>query len=142
MKKWIKTFFILLLLFIIPKNSLFCKTEFIKSSFYDTGEDLFIIKPHHTNILENRERDWSYHTQSPVLSSLKIADLNGDSIKEIIMTTFGHQPNPYGAGFVYAIDIEGNDLPGWPIEVGSPFSATAASVSPTRLSPARPGCAV
>ena len=52
--------------------------------------------------------------------------MDGDGVKDIIMTTYGHQPNPYGSGFVYAIDINGNDLPGWPKEAGSPFSATAA----------------
>jgi len=100
--------------------------QFTKSSESDTGGDIIISNSYKTNLLKNRERDWSYHTHSPVLSSLKIADLDGDSIEEIIMTTYGHQPNPYGAGFVYAIDNNGNDLPGWPIEVGSPFSATAA----------------
>jgi hypothetical protein len=126
MKKCIKGFLIILLIYMVAKGSLFCKTEFIKSSSSDTGEDLVINNSHQTNLLKNRERDWNYHTQSPVLSSLKIADLDGDGVKDIIMTTYGHQPNPYGAGFVYAIDINGNDLPGWPKQVGSPFSATAA----------------
>ena len=126
MKKYIKGFLIILFVFVAARGSLFCKTEFIKSSSSDTGEDIFINNSHQTILLENRERDWNYHTQSPILSALKIADLDGDDIKDIIMTTYGHQPNPYGSGFVYAIDINGNDLPGWPKQVGSPFSATAA----------------
>ncbi|MCK4653521.1 MAG: T9SS type A sorting domain-containing protein [Candidatus Cloacimonetes bacterium] len=119
-------FSVLVLFFFVGDNSLHSDVEFIKSSPSDTREDFFITNINQTNLLENRERDWNYHTQSPVLSSLKIADLDGNGIKDIIMTTYGHQPNPYSSGFVYAIDINGNDLPGWPIEVGSPFSATAA----------------
>ncbi|MCK4311263.1 MAG: T9SS type A sorting domain-containing protein [Candidatus Cloacimonetes bacterium] len=126
MKKYIKGFLIILFIYLVANGSLFCKTEFIRSSFSDTGEDFLLTNTSHINFIEERERDWNYHTQSPVLSSLKIADLDGDGIKDIIVTTYGHQPNPYGAGFIYAIDINGNDLPGWPIEVGSPFSATAA----------------
>ena len=126
MKKIITCLLVLLLIYVVTIGSLFCKTEFIKSSSSETGEDLFINNSHQTNLLENRERDWNYHTQAPVLSALKIADLDGDGIKDIIMTTYGHLPNPYGAGFVYAIDINGNDLPGWPQQVASPFPATAA----------------
>ena len=100
--------------------------KFTKSSESDTGEDFFITNTNRTILLEKRERDWNYHTQSPVLSALKIADLDGDGSKDVIMTTYGHQPNPYSSGFVYAIDINGNDLPGWPKQVGSPISSTAA----------------
>ncbi len=113
-------------IFIFFNYSILGDVKFTKSSVSDTEEDFFITNTDQTILLEKRERDWNYHTQSPVLSALKIADLDGDGIKDVIMTTYGHQPNPYSSGLVYAIDINGNDLPGWPKQVGSPISATAA----------------
>ena len=113
-------------IFLFFYYSLLGDVKFTKSSESDTGEDFFLTNTDQTILLEKRERDWNYHTQSPVLSALKIADLDGDGIKDVIMTTYGHQPNPYSSGLVYAIDINGNDLPGWPKQVGSPISATAA----------------
>ncbi|NIR64460.1 MAG: hypothetical protein GWN00_15865, partial [Aliifodinibius sp.] len=48
-----------------------------------------------------------------------------DSIDEIIFTTFGEDPNPYSGGSVYAVDINGNNLPGWPKQVNAPIPGTA-----------------
>lgn len=62
MKKYMIDFLILLFIYVVTISSLFCNTEFIRSSFSDTGEDLFINNSHQTILLENRERDWNYHT--------------------------------------------------------------------------------
>ncbi|MCW9098577.1 MAG: hypothetical protein OQJ93_14445, partial [Ignavibacteriaceae bacterium] len=41
--------------------------------------------------------DWIYDTKAPILSGLKSADVNGDGIKEIVVSTFDTTDgNPYG----------------------------------------------
>jgi hypothetical protein len=70
--------------------------------------------------------DWSYEMNSPVLSSLRIADMNGDDILEVICTSYGPPDNPYGAGQVAVLDIDGSPLPGWPVVTGAPVPATPA----------------
>lgn len=78
----------------------------------------------HRNVAE--VTDWSYGMNSPVLSSLRIADINGDNILEIICTSYGPPDNPYGAGQIAVLDIDGSPLPGWPIVTGAPIPATPA----------------
>ncbi len=72
--------------------------------------------------------DWIYDTNAPILSSLKSADVNGDGIKEIIISTYDTTDgNPYGAGMIYVLDTDGNDLAGWPKRVvGVPIPATVS----------------
>ena len=71
--------------------------------------------------------DWIYDTQAPILSSLKSADVNGDGVKEIVVSTFDTTGNPYAAGLIYVLDTDGNNLTGWPKRiVGSPIPATVS----------------
>jgi hypothetical protein len=83
---------------------------------------------HHADLEQSRieREDWSYAIGAPVLSSLRIADIVGDSEKEIISTTYGLPPNPYGSGMVYVIHADGTVAPGWPVITSSPFPASAA----------------
>lgn len=71
--------------------------------------------------------DWTYEMDSPVLSSLRVADLNGDDMLEIICTSYGPPDNPYGAGQIAVLDVGGSPLPGWPVITTSPVPATAAT---------------
>jgi hypothetical protein len=70
--------------------------------------------------------DWGYAIGAPVLSSIRLGDVNGDDVDEVIFTSYGPPPNPYSAGMVLVFDISGNLLPGWPVITNSPFAATAA----------------
>ena len=72
--------------------------------------------------------DWIYDTQAPIFSGLKSADVNGDGVKEIVVSTFDTTDgNPYGAGLIYVLDTDGNNLTGWPKRiVGAPIPATVS----------------
>ena len=70
--------------------------------------------------------DWSIQLNAPMTSSLKLADVDGDGYQEIVATTFGPQPNPYGAGRIFVVDGDGEILQGWPLVTNSPFSSGAA----------------
>jgi hypothetical protein len=72
--------------------------------------------------------DWIYDTQAPIFSGLKSADVNDDGIKEIVISTFDTTDgNPYGAGLIYVLDTDGNNLTGWPKRiVGAPIPATVS----------------
>ena len=72
--------------------------------------------------------EWLYVIAAPALSSPCLADLDGDGVQDIILATYD-PVNPYAGARVYAIDMNGNDLPGWPVIVtngpipGSPVVA-------------------
>jgi hypothetical protein len=70
--------------------------------------------------------EWTIFTGAPMLSSPKMADLQGDGPKEVILTTYAPGVDPYAYGQVFVLDAEGNDLPGWPIQTPGPIPATAA----------------
>ena len=59
--------------------------------------------------------EWVYHTGAPMLSSLTFADVDGDSVEELIATTYGTGANPYNEGIIYVIELDGSDAPGWPV---------------------------
>ena len=47
---------------------------------------------------------WTFSTDAPILSTPKMADLDGDGVKEIIVTTFSTNPdNPYESGYVHVL---------------------------------------
>ncbi|MBD3234070.1 MAG: hypothetical protein GF315_10155, partial [candidate division Zixibacteria bacterium] len=71
------------------------------------------------------ETDWSVSLNAPVLSSLRIADVDGDQQQEIICTTYGPDGNPYGAGQIFVFDVNGDTLDGWPYITNKPFPASA-----------------
>ncbi|HIE05612.1 MAG TPA: T9SS type A sorting domain-containing protein [bacterium (Candidatus Stahlbacteria)] len=61
--------------------------------------------------------EWIYFANAPNLASLTFADLDGDSIDEVIGATYGRGPNPYQRGIIFVWKMDGDSLPGWPIEV-------------------------
>jgi hypothetical protein len=92
------------------------------------GYSSFNNKTNFVDHLNQIVPDWIYDTQAPILSSLKSADVNGDGIKEIVVSTFDTTDgNPYGAGLIYVLDTVGNNLAGWPKRlVGAPIPATVS----------------
>jgi hypothetical protein len=71
--------------------------------------------------------EWIYYSNAPMLSSLTFADINGDSIGELIATTYGTGSNPYNQGIIYVIDLNGENLPGWPLTINAgPIPSTPA----------------
>ncbi len=70
-------------------------------------------------------RGWSATTSAPMLASPVLADLDGDGVDEILLTTYGIT-NPYGEGWLYAWDGAGNSLPGFPIHLTGAAPGTAA----------------
>ena len=64
--------------------------------------------------------DWTTTTNAAMLASPKLADLNGDGVDEILMTTYGIN-TPYGEGWLHAWDGAGNELTGFPLHLtGAP----------------------
>ncbi|MCP4580146.1 MAG: VCBS repeat-containing protein, partial [candidate division Zixibacteria bacterium] len=70
--------------------------------------------------------DWTYSIGASMLSSPRIADIDGDGVLDIICTTYGLPPNPYWSGIITILDIDSEPLPGWPITTGGPIPASAA----------------
>ena len=58
--------------------------------------------------------DWTLTTGASMLSSPKLADLNGDGVAEIIAVTFD-VVNPYSQGIMHVFNGAGNEMPGFPI---------------------------
>ncbi len=104
--------------------------SFINSNHQEDGINylLFNHQPRFIESVNQITPDWIYDTKAIILSSLKSADLNGDGIKEIIVSTYDTIPgSPYGAGLIYVLDITGNNLAGWPLRmVGVPIPATVS----------------
>jgi hypothetical protein len=64
--------------------------------------------------------DWFFATNAAMLASPKLADLNGDGIPEILMTTYDIV-NPYWGGWLHAWNGSGTELMGYPIHLtGAP----------------------
>ncbi len=69
--------------------------------------------------------DWDIAFETPMTSSICLADVDGDGIKEIVATTYGPQPNPYQAGAIHIVSLDGVELDGWPYNTSEPFSTSA-----------------
>lgn len=89
---------------------------------------LFNHQPFSTRSINQITPEWIYDTKAPILSSLKSADVDGDGVKEIVVSTYDTtDSNQYGAGMIYIIKIDGTDLNGWPLRmVGAPIPATVS----------------
>ena len=115
-------------LFILSKLN-FSQT-FLSSDKNQDGSNYLIFKNQKalTEHLNQIIPDWIYDTQAPIFSGLKSADVNGDGVKEIVVSTFDTTDgNPYGAGLIYVLDKDGNNLAGWPKRlVGAPIPATVS----------------
>lgn len=123
-----KMFYLLISLFIFSNLS-FSQT-FLNSSREDDEKDYFLFnkQPLLTKSVNQITPDWIYDTKAPILSSLKSADINGDGIKEIIISTYDtSNGNQYGAGLVFVLNMNGSLLHGWPVRmVGAPIPATVS----------------
>ncbi len=113
----------------------FLSSQIFSQSFISSDEGLndktSLVFNHSASFSEQVNQivpDWIYDTKATILSSLKCADLNADGIKEVIISTYDTTDgNPYGAGFIFVIDKDGNDLLGWPKRIaGAPIPATVA----------------
>lgn len=63
--------------------------------------------------------EWIYYANAPNLASLTFGDLDGDSTDEVIAATYGRGPNPYQRGIIFVWEMNGDSLPGWPVEVAT-----------------------
>jgi Secretion system C-terminal sorting domain/FG-GAP-like repeat len=124
MKKYI--LLIILLVFSVVNFS----QTFLNTNQDEDGNNylLFNHQPFSTRSTNQIIPEWIYDTKAPILSSLKSADVDGDGIKEIVVSTYDTTDgNQYGAGMIYIIKIDGTDLHGWPLRiVGVPIPATVA----------------
>ena len=68
---------------------------------------------------------WLRSLSAATLSSPRLADVDGDGVKDIVVATYD-PVDPYSAGRVYVIDVAGNDLPGWPVTTLGPVPASPA----------------
>ena len=89
---------------------------------------LFNNRPFSTKSMNQITPEWIYDTKAPILSSLKSADVDGDGVMEIVVSTYDTTDgNQYGAGMIYIIKMDGTELHGWPLRmVGAPIPATVA----------------
>ncbi|HID32426.1 MAG TPA: VCBS repeat-containing protein, partial [bacterium (Candidatus Stahlbacteria)] len=70
---------------------------------------------------------WIYYANAPMLASLTFGDLDSDGQDEIIAATYGRGGNPYQRGIIFVFEINGDSLPGWPVEVTTgPIPSTPA----------------
>jgi len=61
-----------------------------------------------------------------ILSSPVAYDFDEDGLKEIVITTFGDESNPYGSGKIYILSSDGDIISGWPYNTTGPCPATPA----------------
>ncbi len=88
-----------------------------KQNYYNPGTGVAAFDP---------AADWTVSLNAPVLSSLRIADVDGDQQQDIICTTYGPDGNPYGAGQIFVFNVNGDTLDGWPYITNKPFPASAS----------------
>ena len=124
MKKYL--LLIILLVFSVVNFS----QTFLNSDQDKDGKNylLFNHQPISTRSINQIFPEWIYDTEAPILSSLKLGDIDGDGIKEIVISTYDTTAgNQYGAGLIYIIKMDGTDLHGWPLRmVGAPIPATVS----------------
>lgn len=129
----------LILVLIFSIENIMSQNIFIKQSLEDTEEFYPYSQHQNQSICSNKneiqvfnnfkplKEEWSYKINAPILSSIKIADINGDSIDDIIITTFDTSGTGYNNGFIHIFDINGERLPGWSLKIsGSPIAASAS----------------
>jgi len=93
----------------------------------EQGVDCEDLRSHSPSPAESLVADWVFDADAPVLSALNVADVDGDSVADILLTTYGQGPNPYAAGHIHVMDMSGNTLPGWPKQTGAPFAASCVA---------------
>jgi type II secretory pathway pseudopilin PulG len=74
--------------------------------------------------------NWLTQLGNPSKSNVKFADLNGDGISEVIVTTLDANPSmpgPQGDGRIHVLSSSGTELPGWPVSLDDrPLNNTPA----------------
>ena len=60
----------------------------------------------------------------PLLSSICLADIDGDDVQDVLIGTYGEEPEVYTDGLICVWDGAGNPLPGWPVIASGPVPAT------------------
>jgi len=66
---------------------------------------------------------WTYAIGAPTLSSAQFADVDGDGVQDVVVSTYD-PVDPYSAGRVFVFDVDGNILPGWPTVTSGPIPAS------------------
>ncbi len=123
-----KKFYLIIFLFMFTAVS-FSQT-FLSADKENGGENylLFNQQPSSAASINQLVPAWVYDTGAPILSSLKSADVDGDGVKELIVSTYDTTDgNAYGAGLIYVLSMNGTDYSGWPLRMtGAPIPATVA----------------
>lgn len=81
-----------------------------------------------TALSNDGRREWTKRTEQAIVSSPALADLNADGYLDVVIGTGINFPNV--GNRVYAIDRNGNDLPGWPYLTDSVASRGQVYSSP------------
>jgi hypothetical protein len=89
----------------------------------DSSPSQFYWQGGRINVLSaDGHREWVKRTDQVIWSAPVLADLQGTGYLDVIVGTgyFYPQPSaaPYPGNMVYALDPQGNDLPGWPYVTG------------------------
>ena len=61
-----------------------------------------------------------------ILSSPAAYDFDNDGTQEIVVTTFGVEPDPYDSGKIYVLSADGDVVSGWPLVTPGPCPASPA----------------
>jgi hypothetical protein len=69
---------------------------------------------------------WTYSAGRITMGSPRLADITGNGMKEVVIGMMGPMGNPYSSGWVGALDVSGNMLPGFPIIISSPIVGAVA----------------
>src|SRR5579871_4128686 len=82
------------------------------------------------------KREWVIQTDQVIWSAPVLADLQGNGTLDVVVGTglFYRNGNSYPGNEVYAVDPNGNILPGWPFVTGPGGSTTGSA--PVQSSPA------
>jgi hypothetical protein len=70
--------------------------------------------------------EWTTQYRVITMGSSRLADVDGDGVKDIVHGTMGPIGSPYNEGRVYAVDISGTPLPGFPVYISRPITSPIA----------------
>jgi hypothetical protein len=70
--------------------------------------------------------DWTLNEQRVTAGPARYADVDGDGSGDVVFGTMGPIGNPFSSGRVYAFDVSGAALPGFPVTLGQPVVGAIA----------------